>query len=138
MSVDWAITTAAFGGTTEASGMATGLLNTFITSFPEDYNYDIDQESISIPELPLSAGTYWLQLSSAATAGGNDAFWDESDGPSNAQQNYYGTYLQGAQDGSMAGSETFQIIFTPEPSSFLLLGSALLVLGALARRRFRA
>jgi hypothetical protein len=135
-SVDWAITPDPFGGTPEASGTATVFSNTYITSWFG--SYDIDRESIALPNLPLSAGTYWFQLANAVSAGGNSVSWDESDGPSIAQQTWYGNEFQQTSDSSMAGSETFTFT-TPEPSFLLQLSVSLglLALLGVARRRLR-
>ena len=64
MSVDWSITSDEFGGTTYGSGTAS-LSSSFVSS--NQYGYDIDKLSASIPDVALGAGTYWLNLANAAT-----------------------------------------------------------------------
>ena len=82
-------------------------------------------------DVPLSPGTYWLNLTNATTAGGDPVFWDENSGPSQASQSALGTIpsesftLTGGNGGT-----------TPEPSSLALFGSGVLGLGGLLRRRF--
>jgi hypothetical protein len=100
------------------------------------YGDPIYQFSIAIPSLALSAGTYWLELDNIGSTLGNGVGWDESDGSSLAWN---------GEDGiNPIGSETFQIlgnegpIVTPEPSSFLLLGSSLLGLAGLVKRKLAA
>jgi hypothetical protein len=111
--VDWSITTAAFGGTTEASGTAS---TTQTYDFTNGSGYDIDYERFSIPGVTLIAGTYWLQLQNAVVASGDPIFWDENDGPSSA-------YLDSVD--FPIGSETFKIT-SPEPDSIILLCTLLL------------
>jgi hypothetical protein len=121
-SVVWSITDTAFG-TTIKTGTAAGGPNTPVaTAFGY---YPVLEESISIPKVTLVAGTYWFQLSDGQDAYGTNVWWDESDGPSIAYET--GGYGQ-------IPSETFQIIGTPEPSSFLLLGAGMLALAGLATR----
>jgi hypothetical protein len=121
-SVTWSITDTAYGTPFE-SGIAAGGPNTQVaTAFSY---YPILEESISIPDLQLTAGTYWLQLSAGQDAYFNNVWWDESDGPSTAYET--GGFGQ-------IPSETFQIVgYTPEPSSFLL-SAAMLALAGLAMR----
>jgi hypothetical protein len=124
--VDYAITTAPFGGTTEASG-AVYPSATYVEL--NGYGYEVFNESFSIPSLPLSAGTYWLELDNAQTYRSGLEFWEGSDGPSSAFQ----------QGGGAIGPEYFEISgLTPEPSSFLLLGSGLLGLAGLLKRKLTA
>ncbi len=93
-------------------------------------------EEITLPNLSLGAGTYYFTLQDATTANSSYAYWDISEGPSTA---YYGPVAPA----DIVSSESFQILgttdtTTPEPSSFVLLGSGLAMLAGVARRRLRA
>jgi len=124
-SINWTITDTAYG-TTIASGTAAGGPNTQVaTAFGY---YPTLKESVTIPNVTIGPGTYYFQLSEGQDAYANNVWWDESDGASTAYES--GGYGQ-------IPSETFQITGTPtpEPSSFLLLGSAMLALAGLAVRR---
>jgi hypothetical protein len=135
-SIDWAISTSPFAGDL-SSGTATSLPFTFDTSLS---GYNIDNVSFGIPSISLPAGTYWLQLANAVPT---TTYWDESNGLSSAE-----IAFGGVDSGSWAyygyGSETFQILgtpdssVTPEPSSFLLLGSGLAGLAGLIKRKLMA
>jgi hypothetical protein len=137
-SVDYAITTDPFGGTTEASGTVypTGIL--LETNM---YGYDIYLESFSISSMDLAAGTYYFQLENAVVPGGDPVWWDINNGPSDAFNNH-GENVNG-QAGSGSNSTSFNIYgdsnsVTPEPSSFLLLGSGLAGLAGLLKRKLAA
>jgi len=130
LSVDWAITTGPFTGTTVASG--TGSLG-YTYLFTNALGYDIGQDSFSIPLTTLPGGTYWFQLRSGVTAMNGYMAWDINNGPSVAFQNVIGNVANYLFPGS--NSDSFQIVGTPLPPSVLLLGSGLLCL--LGLRRFR-
>lgn len=134
LAIDWAITTAPFGGTTLASGTATylSITNTYFGlsyNLPGSDNYNIlavNDASFELTPTTLAAGTYFFQLGNASEQNGQSAgyvaFWDVNNGPSSATTNY----------GKLSGSNSFQLTgnvdaAVPESSSF-----ALLALGAFA------
>ncbi len=95
------------------------------------YGYDIDTWSFNTGGVPLSAGTYWLNLANAVVPSGDPVYWDENSGPSSASESSVGTIPSEAFTWSYnSGTGT-----TPEPSSFMLFGSGILGLAGLLRRK---
>jgi hypothetical protein len=134
--VDWAITSTPFG-TPLASGEST-LSNQFL--FSNTSGADVSRESFTIPQLALGPGTYWLELDDTMTTNSRWFWWDQNNGPSQAQ--YIGRNGQGS-----IGSESFQILGSPaaspavpEPGSLTLLGSGALIvcMALLAKRKSRS
>jgi PEP-CTERM motif len=150
-SVDWSITSETNGGVFYGSGTASGrnLTDQFISI--NQYGYDIDKITVTGLNVNLTGAipTYWLNLQNAVVPSGNPVFWDENSGigckgddgkgagcPSEAVcggciRNYYGNIPPESFDinGSVNGGTT------PEPSSFMLLGSGVLVSVGVLRRR---
>jgi hypothetical protein len=128
-SLDWSITSAENGGTVFGSGTASGASLTDQFLFTNQYGYDIDLITVSDLNVTLGPGTYWLNLQSAISAQGNPVYWDENSGPSQAYDSALGTIP----------SEAFTIYgsasSTPEPSSLFLLGSGVLGISGLLRKR---
>ena len=106
---------------------------------------DVFTETGSSAGIDLEVGTYYLNLQNGVTVGGNPVYWDENDGvgctgwngslspcPATAYQN--GALLGG---GVSLDPDIYGTIkqTTPEPSSFLLLGSAIICVGTRLRRK---
>jgi hypothetical protein len=112
-------------------GAANNLPNDYIDTAVggNDLVYD---EYFSIPDLTLSAGTYYFQLFANSTDFGMLG-WDVGNGSSSAYVNSLFTPVP---------SEFFQIsgttTSTPEPPTFALFGTGLLALAALTRSKLIA
>ncbi len=102
---------------------------------------DLDSNGISGLNIALAPGTYYLNLSNAASTEGT-VFWDDNDTPgySAFDSGIGGSHalanlaLNGS-DGSGSNVEAFTILASPEPATFLLVGLGLAGLGFRARRR---
>ncbi len=137
LTVDWSISSAANGGTVFGSGTASLTTTSLGTN---QYGYAIDGETVTGLNLPLYAGGDWLNLGNATTAQDNPLYWDENSGagctspgcPSQASENSVGSIP----------SESFTISgdsgggTTPEPSTIMLLGSGIMGLTVVMRRRW--
>ena len=135
-SVDWSITALENGGTVLGSGTASGknLIDTFLYENP--FGFNVDEITVTGLNIGLLGGTYWLNLQNAMVPSGDPVWWDENHGagcqsggcPSMASQVAIGTIYSEAF--TITGSGT-----TPEPSSFMLFGSAILGLAGVLRRK---
>lgn len=131
LTIDWSVSTAEFGGTKLAGGTADPTL-----TLDQGHNFggfEIQNYNVAIPNLPLSAGTYWLNLSNATTPSGNPVAWDENSGASLASENQVGTIPSESFD--ITGSTTSGTGTTPEPGSIVLLGSGLLAFAGTLRHK---
>jgi PEP-CTERM motif len=142
-SVQWSITSGENSGTVYASGSASGsnLTDSFISS--NQYGYNIDTITVTgINVYTSSATTYWLNLQNAAVPSGDPVYWDENSGagcgglngtkqgcPSMASESAVGTIPSEAFTFGISRQGT------PEPNSIMLLGSGILGLAGMLRRK---
>jgi PEP-CTERM motif len=131
--VDWTIT-ATENGT--GVGLTSNVTDKFISTNQYGYNIDLITFNAGVP---LAAGTYWLNLYNATVPSGDPVYWDENSGagcksggcPSQASESAVGTIPSEAFTIGTSGSTGS----TPEPSSIMLLGSGMLGLAGLLRRK---
>jgi hypothetical protein len=135
-SVDWAITnTPGVYPVTGTALVTNGAPFSPAADFGFGGQFTISQDSFSLPNVALAAGTYYLVLQNAVSVGGNGLFWDENDGPSTATGNDF--------DPDPIASESFQILGTalaaetPLPAALPLFATGLGALGLLGWRRKR-
>jgi hypothetical protein len=163
-SVDWEISTAPDGGTILASGAMTNLPNTYLglRDWPGfGPTLQIDAEHLSIPDLQLGPGVFWLTLENATTPLQGPVWWEQA----SVWSPTGGAYA--SNEASSIPQETFQILgtaehrrghgfgggegspdsggglgapvgaSTPEPSGLILLGTGLAALAGIIRLRRR-
>ncbi len=132
-SLDWSITSEANGGTVYGSGTASGANLTDQFLFTNQYGYDIHLVTTQCFEACCTGEHIpklcWLNLQNADSAQGNSVYWDENSGPSQAYDSELGTIPSEAF--TISGSDASM----PEPSSLALLGSGVLGIGGLLRKR---
>lgn len=145
-SLDWSLTSGENGGTILGAGTATSgggaggiLMSQYVST--NQYGYDIDKITVTGLNVNFaSAGTYWLNLQNAQSKLDDYFFWDENSGkgcggngcPSSASESAVGTIPSESFTISGGGGTSGS---TPEPSSFLLLGSGILGLAGVLRRK---
>src|ERR1017187_422328 len=128
--VDMAIGSTSFGGTSQRLSLVT---NQFIST--NQYGYFLYQAAYSFANIDWSGAGY-LTLSNACSTSGcsvsNPIYWDENSGPSTAYENTLGSIPSEAF--TLIGGETFPFP-TPEPVSIMLVGSSIVGLTRLLRRK---
>ena len=156
-SLDWSIDSYVDSTTAPGTGASISLASVTGAAVSSDsigaenlFGYVVESYSFSLPSVDLSAGTYWLVLSNGvvASVSTEPAYWDESDGPSEAWQSTNGFLISDPAAGSCFNtycSEAFQIDgastgtsgTVPEPSSLTLGVLTLLLAGGVRRLRAR-
>lgn len=118
-SVDVAITSSEFGGTTYFD-QTVNLTST--GCFANQFGFNVCNESGSFgTNVNLTAGTYWLTLDNGCCTTGDPFYWDQNSGPSLASDSSVGTIP--SESFTLLGSSGSTTGTTPEPGSFLLLAS---------------
>jgi hypothetical protein len=133
-SVEVVVSSEEYGGTTYTDQVANVTQSGCSTN---QFGFNVCLETANLTPFNLNAGTYWLNLENGQVSNGDPVYWDENDGPSAASEGSLGTIP----------SESFTILGTttsttgttstsPEPSSIILLGSGILGMAGIVRRKF--
>jgi PEP-CTERM motif len=118
----------------------TGVGLTQSDCFTNNFGFDVCHESGNLTSfVQPGAGNYWLTLENASTVDSGALYWDENSGvgctspgcPSVAQENTLGSIPSEAFTVSGVPSPGT----TPEPGSIILLGSGILGLSVVLRRK---
>ena len=129
-SAELSITSSEFGGTSffdQTVSFTQGACTV------NQYGYNVCAENTTFGGPTLNAGSYWLNLQNASVPSGDPVYWDENSGPSAASENSVGSIP--SESFTVLGNTTTTVSSVPEPSSILLLGSGLLGVAGLLRRK---
>lgn len=127
-SLTWALGTSSFGTEITGPNFLTPIYHKVGTTTGGD---DVFSLTIDTGNIDLDAGTYWLTLSNGVTSLGNghELYWTVTSGPSLAFQQ------EGSDTPVSVPSDSFTIVGVPEPSTYVLLGVAAVLIGLRVRRR---
>jgi hypothetical protein len=136
-SLDWMIGTAPGLGDI-SSGTGAALSNTFLPG-TNPYNYLLAESNFTLTGAVAPSTTYWLTIQNASTPSGDPIYWDQNNGPSQGWENTLGYGMGGCSGTNASCSESFQIYgnsgtATPEPASWVLLGSGMLIFAGFMRK----
>jgi hypothetical protein len=144
--VDWSIGTAPYGNSLD-SGAGAALSSTPLGGLADGV-YPVFSSTFSFPDLNLAAATYYLTLQNAVVTNGGAAFWNINNGP--------GIDVWESARGNISPNDCYLVTFgtwgtcasafqilgpgggaIPEPATWTLLGSGILVAFALRRKATR-
>lgn len=130
-SVWWALGTSAF-----ASDISSGSGALSYSFFKPSGSYDVYNATVTGLSGSLSAGsTYWLTLGGAFDSAGGPAAWDHNNGPATCEFAVRGVPAGGC--GLSGEAFTINSSPVPEPSSMMMLGTGVLGLAGILRRKIK-
>jgi len=130
--VEVQITSSEFGGTVYSDQF---ISITQSNCSGNQYGFNVCTESGNFgTSVNLPGGTYWLNLDNGEVPD-DPVYWDENSGPSQASENTVGTIPSESFTLLGTGTTTTNTTSVPEPSSVMLVGSGILGLAGLLRRK---
>ena len=132
LSTEIIVSSSEFGGTT-FTDQTVNITQSSCSGNQFGYNVCTASANLLTP-VNLAAGSYWLNLANAVTNTGDPIYWDENSGPSQASENSVGT-IPSESFTVLGTTSTTGTAPTPEPSGIVLLGSGILGLAGVLRRK---
>lgn len=131
-SVSWALGTSPFAS--DISSGSTTQVGFILLIAMNSAGLDVYESHLDITGALAAGSTYYLTLSGALDSGGSPGSWDINHGPASCTEAQTGFPVADCGVAPPEG-EAFTINGTPEPGSFMLLGSGILGLAGVLRRK---